>query len=87
MNVYLASSFKKAYKKLIKKKPQLKEKIKDKIQVFKDNLSHSSLKLHKLTGDLHDNWSFSAEEDIRILFTYVEDGALLVDIGKHEDVY
>ena len=87
MNIYLSSAFKSAYKRLVKKNKPLQRKIKTKIQTFKDKPNHPSLKLHKLTGSLHDTWSFSVESDLRILFCYIEDGVLFTNIGKHEDVY
>lgn len=87
MNVYLSSSFKRAYKKLVRKNPQLIPEIKEKIVLFKSNSADQSLKLHKLTGGLRKNWSFSITKDIRIVLSYSKDGVILVDIGKHEEVY
>ena len=65
----------------------LEKTIKKKIRIFKENPSSPALALHKLTGSLHETWSFSVEEDLRILFTYAKDGVILVDIGKHGDIY
>jgi len=87
MNIYLAPSFNRAYKKLIRKKPKLASKIKEKIEIFKGRSLQESLMLHKLTGSKHDTWSFSIEEDLRILFYRTNGDVVFVDIGKHEDVY
>lgn len=87
MNIYLASSYIKAFKKITKNNPRRKQKIKERLELFVKEPDHPSLKLHKLTGGHHNNWSFAVEEDLRVLFTYAEDGVILVDIGKHEDVY
>ena len=87
MNIFLASFFSRSYKKLIRKNLQLKIKIKKRISLFREQPEHPSLKLHKLTGSFHETWSFSVEDDIRILFTYAQGGVILVDIGKHEEVY
>ena len=87
MNIYLAPSFYRAYKKLIRKKPKLVAKIKEKTKTLKENPLHESLKLHKLTGSKRDTWSFSIEEDVRILFYRIKKDVVFVDIGKHEEVY
>lgn len=87
MIIYLASSYISAHKKLAKKNLRLSQKIKEKILIFQENPTHPTLKLHKLQGGPYSNWSFSVAEDIRIIFSYVEDGVIFVDIGKHEDVY
>jgi len=52
-----------------------------------ENPKHPSLRLHKLEGKMIENWSFSVEDDIRMIFTYVDDGVLFVDIGSHKKVY
>jgi len=87
MNVYLSNNFIKASKKLTKNNSFLKEKINEKIKIFQDYPNHPSLKLHKLKGKMVEDWSFSVASDIRIVFSYIEDGILLVDIGSHDEVY
>lgn len=87
MNVYLSSSYKRSLQKLTKKNSALSLKILEKIAVFTTSPSHPSLALHKLTGTRFDTWSFSIAPDIRILFSYIENGVLFIDIGKHEEVY
>lgn len=87
MNVYLSKNFIKASKKLTKNNLLIKEKIKKKIKLFTNNPKHPSLKLHKLKGKMVEDWSFSVENNLRIVFTYVEEGVLLVDIGSHDEVY
>jgi mRNA interferase YafQ len=53
----------------------------------------SSLKSHKLTGDLALLWSCSVAYDCRIIFNLSEDEnllemvILLIDIGSHDEVY
>lgn len=87
MNIYPSREFLRAYKKITKRRPDLKEKIKSKINLFELNPLHPSLKLHKLKGKQVDNWSISLEKDLRLVFVYIPDGIILIDIGKHEDVY
>lgn len=87
MKIFLSPSFVKSYKKLTKRQQPLKEKIKDKLNLFLHNPLHPSLKLHRLKGKMIEDWSIAIEQNRRIIFTYIEDGILLIDVGKHEEVY
>lgn len=87
MNVYYSKAFSRSFKKITRNNPALSAKIKEKLNLFQSNPRHLSLHLHKLQGKLAADWSISIESDIRLIFTYVEDGILLVDVGKHKDVY
>jgi len=87
MIIYLSRDFIKRYKKLVKHNPKLKEKIKKRLELLKNNLNHPLLKLHKLKGKRVEDWSISIETDMRMVFTYVKDGILFVDIGSHDEVY
>lgn len=87
MNIYLTPTYITSFKKLTKNNPLLIEKIKRKIYQFSQNRLYPGLKLHKLTGHLHNSWSFSVTEDIRIIFGYKDSNIVFTDIGKHEDVY
>ena len=56
--------------------------------MFSENPFNPSLKTHKLSGKLRDCWAFSCGYDCRIIFKFIrDDEALLIDIGKHEEVY
>jgi len=87
MNVYYLPYFIKQYRKLTKKNKPLKQSIKKTINQFLKFPQHPSLRLHKLKGKMIDDWSISVEANIRIIFTYITDGILLVDIGSHDEVY
>ena len=87
MNIYLSSEFIKNFKKLTRKNPSLKNKIKEKLKLFQENPTHPSLRIHKFVGKKEQGWSISVESDLRIIFIFVKDGVLLVDIGKHDEVY
>ena len=45
------------------------------------------LRTHKLKGDLAEYWAFSVDDDLRVLFRWVDDEALLVNLGSHDQVY
>lgn len=86
--INFSSHFKNALKKLARKQPEIMVVVVGKILLFNNNKNDPSLKLHKLSGDLKDHWSFSIEQDIRIVFRYTNDGNILfVDIGSHDQVY
>jgi mRNA-degrading endonuclease YafQ of YafQ-DinJ toxin-antitoxin module len=58
-----------------------------KIALFKHNPKHPSLKTHKLHGVLSDYFSFSVNQQIRIVFEYGKGKDIYVlKIGSH-DVY
>jgi len=40
-----------------------------------------------MSGKLKGLYSFSVEYDCRIIFYFFDDKAVLIDIGKHDDVY
>ncbi|PIY78821.1 MAG: type II toxin-antitoxin system mRNA interferase toxin, RelE/StbE family [Parcubacteria group bacterium CG_4_10_14_0_8_um_filter_35_7] len=81
MKIYYHSQFFKSYKFLdgnIKRKAEIKEKI------FRINPFHPSLKTHKLSGKLKNQWSFSVDDKHRILFEFDNDDVIFFDIGAHE---
>ena len=46
------------------------------------------LKTHKLGGRLLGLWSFSVDDDCRVVFEFLDDGnVLLIEVGKHNEVY
>ena len=48
-----------------------------------DSLLHT----HKLKGELDAYWAFNVDDDLRVLFRWEGDEALLVHLGSHEEVY
>lgn len=45
------------------------------------------LRTHKLKGELADYWAFSVDRDLRVLFRWDGDLALLISLGSHDEVY
>ena len=45
------------------------------------------LRTHKLKGELAGYWSFSVDEDLRVIFRWDGDVAFLVNLGSHDAVY
>ena len=88
MRIELSSSFKKSIKKIASRKPELAIITLEKILLFSVEPYSPSLKFHKLKGKLVGLWSFSVENDLRILVDLIKDDiALLVIIGTHDEVY
>ena len=82
------SKFKKNYRKIVSKNPELKSKFSERMHIFSLDPFDMKLRTHKLSGILKDCWAFSIDYEIRIVFKFLkEDRVLLIDIGKHEDVY
>lgn len=68
--------------------PTLKEEVKEKIYLFQDSKNHTSLKVHKLHGDLKNCYSFTVNYKIRIVFEYENKNTVnLLYIGNHDDSY
>lgn len=62
----------------------LQEEALEKIEMFKDPKNHRLLKVHKLTGRLKEQYSFSVNYRYRIIFTHEKkDVAILHVIGDH----
>ena len=82
-----------AFKRLIRKNPQLRPVVEKTLKQLEKDCFHSSLKTHKLTGDLANIWSCSIDYQYRILFEFIKDSKtqenaiLLLNIGSHDEVY
>ena len=88
INLVWGSSFKRAYRRTVKSRPDLKSKISDCLEALAADPFHPSLRTHKLSGKLKGLWAFVVEYDCRVVFRFLDNGdALLIDIGKHDEVY
>ena len=92
-NITFDPSFKRAYKSLLRKRPDLKLKIEAILYLLATDASEPSLQTHKLKGQLSGSWACTVEYDCRIVFDFVklskdgEEEILLIDIGRHDEVY
>lgn len=87
MSIYYSPLFVARYKKISKKNKKQGNLIKEKIALFLSNKTHSSLRLHKLQGNLKEAWSISVDRKIRILLYQDTNSISFVDIGSHDEVY
>jgi mRNA interferase YafQ len=89
INLNWDSNFKNSYKKRIRNRPILKNKFWDALEIFSHNPFDSRLATHKLTGKLDGFWSFSVDDNCRVIFKFYDKDktVLLIDIGSHKEVY
>jgi len=81
--------FKRSVKKWSRKNPELVEIFERQLNRFVQEPFHHTLKTHILSGKLKDCWAFRITYDHRVVFHFIDDQtkAILVDIGKHDEVY
>jgi mRNA interferase YafQ len=93
MKLVWDNSFRRAFKRLIRKNPQLENRIFTVLEILENDPLASTLKSHKLRGNLEGLWACWVEFDCRIIFTFAEDDdtkeqlIVLIDIGSHDEVY
>lgn len=89
----LSKSFERSYKKFITKRPVLKSAIEKALSDLETDAFATTLKTHKLSGNLYGYFACSCGYDCRIVFSVEKtikpkgEFILLVDIGTHEEVY
>jgi addiction module RelE/StbE family toxin len=92
-NLVWSAGFVRKFKRLVKKNPQLKTQIEKILELLTEDPFNSSLRTHKLKGDLDGVWSCSVDYDNRILFEFVinsdsgEEEIFLLALGSHDEVY
>ncbi|MGK7930441.1 MAG: type II toxin-antitoxin system YafQ family toxin [Microcystaceae cyanobacterium] len=93
MKVVWSKGFKRSFKKVTRKNPHLQNKIIEVLTLLADDPFTSSLKSHKLTGNLKGLWVCSVSYDCRIVFKFSEYKKMLemmiflINVGTHDDVY
>jgi mRNA-degrading endonuclease YafQ of YafQ-DinJ toxin-antitoxin module len=86
--VYPESYIRRA-RKFLKKHPELRNQYRKTLQLLELDPFHPSLRLHSLQGRLQGLSSVFINISYRIVIQFVIEGneILLVNVGKHEDVY
>ncbi len=82
-----STGFRRGFKKTTRKDPVLKDKIFHVLEKLSRQPFDPALKAHKLHGKLSGLWACQVEYDCRIVFTFEKELIVLVDIGKHDEVY
>ena len=89
MEVAFSDSFKKAFRKRIKS-TIAEDEFWIRLKLFVYNPYEYKLKTHKLSGKLKGLYSFSVDNNLRIVFYFTKDNpvkAIFIDIGTHDEVY
>lgn len=73
--------------KIKKKDKKLFQRIEKQLALFRNDPTHPSLRLHKLSGDLEDLLSISITRSIRMVYIFTEQTAYFTDIGIHDEIY
>jgi addiction module RelE/StbE family toxin len=88
MQIEFSVRFLKSFKKLVSRRPEVAISVLQKVLLFSSDPFSPSLALHKLKGRLNDVWSFSVENDVRIIVDREDPNKVVfVDIGSHDQVY
>lgn len=73
--------------KIKKKDLKLAKLIENKLILFQSDITHPSLRRHKLSGNLDNLWSISINKSIRMVYIEMENEFYFIDIGTHDQVY
>ena len=87
--IIFTDSYNKRAAKFIKKHPELIGVYGKTLKLMEINLSHPSLRIHKLKGKLSGLYSVSINISYRITLDFIieNDVIIPIDIGSHDDVY
>ena len=86
-------AFTRQFKRVIGKNPKLIAALTTAFQQLQSDPFQPSLGTHKLKGKLNNRWASSAGYDLRLIFRFevteneAEAAIILLDVGKHDDVY
>lgn len=88
-NIIYTDSYNKRASKFIKKHPDLLHQYEKTLKLLEENPYHPSLRLHKLEGKLSDLYSISINIVYRITLDFIieKDNIILINVGKHDEVY
>jgi mRNA-degrading endonuclease YafQ of YafQ-DinJ toxin-antitoxin module len=70
-----------------KLRPPRDELLRAALRRFAADPNDPLLRTHKLEGELADYWSFSVDDDLRVLFRWDGDICFLVTVGTHDEIY
>lgn len=87
MTIHESTNYTRKFEKLVKRNPDVRVTVDRKLKLLIADRNYPSLRLHKIDAARETAWSISIDLKVRILFVYVEDGILLLDIGDHNEVY
>lgn len=93
MELVWSPGFTRSLKRLVRQSPNLKLPVLQTLNQLQEDISHPSLRTHKLKGDLSDRYACSINYSDRIVFKIVknddsgDEEILLLALGSHDEVY
>lgn len=88
MEIEFSDRFMKSFTKPVSRQPDVAISVLVKVLLFSREPFSRSLALHKLKGRLSEVWSFSVENNLRIIVDRSDPSKVtFVDIGTHDQVY
>ena len=87
--ILITKTYQKKAVRFFKKHPDLLERYFKILTILENNPYHPSLRLHKLSGSLHEYYSVSINLDYRIIISFIinENIIIPIDIVSHDEVY
>lgn len=87
--IKITDQFDKKIKKFLKKHSDIQNKVLKTFTLMANDPFHSSLRLHKLNGNLGEYHSVSIDMQYRIVIEFIieENEIIPIDIGSHDEVY
>lgn len=87
MTIRLSSQFDSKFRKLLRRQPSLEISMQTALTLLMEDLKAPSLKAHKLSGKLKNQWAFWLTYKLRVVFKRKGDTIILINIGTHDEVY
>jgi addiction module RelE/StbE family toxin len=85
MRIEFHRKFKKRYKKIL---PRIRRQFDERLFIFENDLFHSSLNNHPLTGNREGEWSINVTGDWRAIYIWHNDNTVVfIDIDTHSNLY
>lgn len=88
-SILYAHSYEKRVKKILKSHPEIKKQYYKTLKILESNPKHPSLRLHKISGKLKNNYSVSINISYRIVVNFIITGKkiILINVGSHDKLY
>lgn len=87
MHYTFSTEVQRQLKEINKKDQKLSKKIYKQLSLFLQNPRHPSLRIHKLSGKIKNQYSISITSGFRMTYFLAEGKAHFTKIGTHDEVY
>lgn len=83
----LTPKFKRSFSSFVRRNRKLQQEIEKVLEQMEEDIFSASLNTHKLSGTLEGLRACSCGYDCRIVFSLEDELIVLLDIGRHDEVY